>query len=147
MTGLNMTLLKCEGALTWDQEGPKLQLVRDLLPSRGERVRGGEAEVQCRSHQEEHPLSRMEQGPARSGMEAECHLVGQVRKLNKEVKLTIIISIIARTSTSRGNARSSSANQSGGRISAEMAAQLEDLTAEVRGRNCIAVEDRSVARI
>jgi len=36
-----------------------------------------------------------------------------------------------RTSISRGNPRSSSANQSGGRISAEMAAQLEDLTAEM----------------
>jgi len=36
-----------------------------------------------------------------------------------------------RTSMSRGNPRSSSANQSGGRISAEMAAQLEDLTAEM----------------
>eukprot|EP00090_Calanus_glacialis_P030737 TRINITY_DN4988_c0_g1_i1.p1 TRINITY_DN4988_c0_g1~~TRINITY_DN4988_c0_g1_i1.p1 ORF type:complete len:302 (-),score=74.37 TRINITY_DN4988_c0_g1_i1:96-1001(-) len=36
-----------------------------------------------------------------------------------------------RTSTTRGNSRSSSANQSGGRISAEMAAQLEDLTAEM----------------
>merc|ERR1740128_273139 len=36
-----------------------------------------------------------------------------------------------RTSVSRGNPRSSSANQSGGRISAEMAAQLEDLTAEM----------------
>merc|ERR1719495_1898002 len=36
-----------------------------------------------------------------------------------------------RTSISRGNTRSSSANQGGGRISAEMAAQLEDLTAEM----------------
>jgi len=36
-----------------------------------------------------------------------------------------------RTSMSRGNTRSSSANQPGGRMSAEMAAQLEDLTAEM----------------
>jgi len=36
-----------------------------------------------------------------------------------------------RTSMTRGNQRSSSANQSNGRISAEMAAQLEDLTAEL----------------
>merc|ERR1719317_43151 len=38
----------------------------------------------------------------------------------------------ARTSISRGNTRSSSANQGGGgRVAAEMAAQLEDLTAEM----------------
>merc|ERR1719312_1970347 len=42
------------------------------------------------------------------------------------------VSVPARTSTSRGNTRSSSANQGGGgRVAAEMAAQLEDLTAEM----------------
>ena len=64
---------------------------------------------------------------------------GPGKKAQLFIKFNIRNEITARTSISRGNTRSSSANQGGGgRVAAEMTAQLEDLTAEVKYQTNIA---------